>query len=104
MSYMTEKIRKTVYVPDWIGELLDTEGGCYDGPGVVVSAAIYEFCCLTKKGKIEALNAFRQAEISRAYETEGLSDKDLAKSAVSSSLGLEKAHGKKRASKPSKSA
>lgn len=64
---MQEKIKKTLYIPPWIGQLLDTEGERYDGPGVVAAAAIYGFCALDHDAQIAALAAFREREIKEVY-------------------------------------
>ena len=59
---MTEKIRKTIYIPAWIAEKLDAEGDRYDGPGVVVAASIQAFCSLPEPQKIKAIQEFRNIE------------------------------------------
>jgi len=93
---MAKKNRKTLYLPDWVEELLDREGAKYDGPGVVASASIYAFCNLSKKGKIETLKAFRQSEISRAYEEKKPDDlADLAVEVTKDALRWKKSHQKK---------
>ena len=56
---MNEKIRKTLYVPIWIGEMLDADGELYGGPGVIVSAAILKFYNLDGKQKKEVLREYR---------------------------------------------
>jgi len=66
---MSKKIRKTIYIPHWVSEMLDAEGQVYDGPGVVVSAAIHHFCSLNAKQKIEIIQQFRSEEVRRAYGT-----------------------------------
>jgi len=65
---MNVKIKKTLYIPDWIAELLDAEGEKYEGPGTVASAAIMFFCQLKEKDKIKALKAYKEREIQRAYK------------------------------------
>lgn len=67
MAYMAEKIRKTLYIPAWIAECLDSEGEKYNGPGILVSAAISLFQDLPPAAKIAALRAYRNKEISLAY-------------------------------------
>jgi len=32
---MNVKIKNTLYIPDWIAEILDAEGEKYEGPGTV---------------------------------------------------------------------
>lgn len=72
ITYMQEKIKKTLYIPPWTGRLLDDEGERYDGPGVVAAAAIYNFCTLDHDAQIAALEAFRSQEIKLVYaEGEG---------------------------------
>jgi len=96
-----KKSRKTLYLADFVIDLLDKEGALYDGPGVVAAAAIYQFSNLTQKGKVDSMNAFRNAEINLAYADE---DKAIAKSVVESALAAEEAHGKNKSGNSSKSA
>jgi len=63
---MNEKIRKTLYVPIWIGEMLDADGELYGGPGVIVSAAILKFYNLDGKQKKEVLREYRNREITES--------------------------------------
>jgi hypothetical protein len=70
MVTMTVKIRKTLYLPNWIVESLDKEGEKLDGPGEFASAAIYCLCNMTNRAKKEALNLYKSAEIERAYADE----------------------------------
>ena len=67
MLTMSEKIRKTLYLPDWIAEYLDKECEKLDGPGYVVATAIYNFYNMTTEAKKEALSLYKEAEIERAY-------------------------------------
>lgn len=67
---MTEKIRKTIYIPAWIAEELDAEGDRYDGPGVVVAASIQAFCNLSEQQKIKAIQDYRNVEVEKAYQTD----------------------------------
>lgn len=64
---MSEKIRKTLYLPQWLVEILDSEGEIYDGPGVVAAASIHNFSKMKKKNKISVLENFRSHEIQKAY-------------------------------------
>lgn len=41
---MTKKIKKTLYLPEWLVEILDREAELYDGSGTVASTAIYALC------------------------------------------------------------
>ena len=61
------KLNKNFYVPAWIADKLDSEADRYDGPGVVVSAALLAFCDSTNEQKRQMLKEFRQAEIDYAY-------------------------------------
>jgi hypothetical protein len=74
MGYMTEKIRKTLYLPDWVCEILDREGEAYDGPGVVAAAAITAFCEMQPDSKVEKLERYRSREIKAAYSAEAIVD------------------------------
>lgn len=67
MSYMSQKLRKTLYLPEWVAELLDNEGQKYDGPGVVASAAITAFCSMKDKEKVRTIQNYRNEEVKRAY-------------------------------------
>lgn len=64
---MSKKVRKTLYLPEWITEVLDNEGEKYDGPGVVAAAAINAFDEMDKKNKKSKLKSFRDKEIEIAY-------------------------------------
>lgn len=67
---MTEKKRKTLYLPGFVCEELDVEGEKYDGPGVVASAAINAFCAMSDDKKKLALQNYRTKEIELAYADE----------------------------------
>jgi len=67
MVTMTEKIKKTLYIPSWIAEWLDSEGAKHDGPGVVVSAAIYAFCKQAPGQRVTILQSYRNEEVVRDY-------------------------------------
>jgi len=64
---MMEKGRKTLYLPDWVIEMLDKEGEKYDGPGVIASASICAFCQLREADKIKMIQNYRTEEVKRAY-------------------------------------
>ena len=64
---MQEKITKSVYIPLWINEILDLEGDKYDGPGMVVSAAVFDFSKKKRSDKIKAIQRFRSKEVEMAY-------------------------------------
>lgn len=68
MVRMVEKIKKCLYLPDWVADLLDKEGETYDGPGVVASAAITAFCGLKKNEKMKIVQNYRTQEVKRAYQ------------------------------------
>lgn len=67
ICYVNEKIRKTLYLPNWIAELLDSEGERGNGPGVIAAAAISLFCRLSDKDKIAALKTYQEEEIEKSY-------------------------------------
>ena len=72
---MNKKIRKTLYLPEWLADILDSEGEAYDGPGVVAAASIHSFSKMDKKNKISTLRNFRSKEIEIAYGSD-LNDED----------------------------
>lgn len=77
---MAKKIKKTLYIPDWIADLVDTEGEKYDGPGVVTAAAIWMFGKLPDKDKAKCYEDFRKEEISTALQVSSeAAQKELAK-------------------------
>jgi len=67
---MNKKIRKTVFVPVWIARVIDFEGIAYDGPGVVIAAAIHHFSNMTKDEKVKTVQEYLNREVSLAYEDE----------------------------------
>jgi hypothetical protein len=71
---MAEKIRKTLYLPVWVCDLIDREGNIYDGPGVVAAAAIHYFAGLSVAQKKRVMEAYRRAEIENAYADEVVDD------------------------------
>lgn len=75
MVTMSEKIRKTLYLPGWIAQLLDNEGNRTDGPGFIAAAALFNFCNSTNKGKKEILNRYKTAEIERDYSEDNTESK-----------------------------
>ena len=71
MTCMKEKNLKkgrNFYVPDFVSEMLDSEGERYGGPGVVASSAILMFFNASDKAKRDAVKSFRDAEIDLAYD------------------------------------
>lgn len=78
MVRMVEKIKKCLYLPDWVADLLDKEGETYEGPGVVASAAITAFCGLKKNEKMKIIQNYRTEEVKRAY----LDSKDVVENAA----------------------
>ena len=64
---MVEKVKKTLYLPAWVADLLDTEGENYDGPGVVAAAAITAFCSMKNNEKVKVTQNYRTEEVKRAY-------------------------------------
>jgi len=75
---MSEKLRKTLYLPPWINEILDFEGNKYDGPGVVAAAAIHHFSIQNIKDKKAMLKEYRSKEIEIAYKDESAAAQILA--------------------------
>ena len=86
---MNKKFRKTLYLPQWLGDILDAEGESYDGPGVVAAAAIYYFSTRKTKEKVNMLRDFRAHEILSAY-----SDEADAESKSKSPQRTQKKHGR----------
>jgi len=76
---MNKKVRKTLYLPEWITLILDNEGEKYDGPGVVAAAAINAFDEMDKTNKKSKLKSFRDKEIEIAY---GSNEVDKAKAKI----------------------
>lgn len=77
-----EKIRKTLYLPEWLEQILTSEGDKYDGPGVVAAAAINGFNELNDENKKLMLKRFRDKEIEIAYapnETTSANSDELKK-------------------------
>jgi hypothetical protein len=61
------KVKKNVYVPDWVSKTIDTEGEFYGGPGVVIAASVCLFSRLSQDAKQTALENFRKQEIAHAF-------------------------------------
>jgi len=70
MSWMSKKIKKNLFLPDWIAEIIDREGAKTDGAGVVVSAAVYNFNRMPPNKKIETLQAYTAEELKKAYDAD----------------------------------
>ena len=64
---MQEKMTKSVFIPLWVNAILDFEGDRYDGPGNVVSAAVFHFSNKSRRDKIKAIQQFRAKEVEMAY-------------------------------------
>ena len=64
---MQEKIKKNLFLPEWIAAILDAEGEIYDGPGVAVAAMIYDFSLREKQEKLRAIQQYRAKEAAVAY-------------------------------------
>ncbi len=62
---MGKKTNKTLYLPDWVIELLDDEGDSFGGPGVIAAASIFDFC----RKKIDAKKRILKDYYSDAVET-----------------------------------
>jgi len=92
---MEKKIRKTLYLPEWVGNLLDVEGEKYGGPGIVASAAISSFALLSDNEKKRILQNYRNKEIEIAYS------KDAADIVAASGADVSKKKQKRRR-RPSK--
>lgn len=70
-----QKDKKSLYLPKWLIEKLDSEGEILDGPGVIAGTAILAFLKSSPEAKAQMLRHYREAEISKAY---GLAEKDTA--------------------------
>jgi hypothetical protein len=62
-----KKDKKTLYLPDWLIELIDREGDRYDGPGILAGAAIWNFCRIPESERVKILQEYRIKEIQEAY-------------------------------------
>lgn len=65
---MSKKNNKTVYIPDWVIEILDREALNYEGPGTFAAAAIYAFSRLSIGGKKKGLKDYKAQDISISYD------------------------------------
>jgi len=90
-----EKIKKSLYLPAWIVEMLNSEGEIYDGPGVVTGAAILALCDSPQDEKTKIIQRYREKEVSEAYQ---LSPAEQATRDVKEALAAKKrkSAGKKR--------
>jgi hypothetical protein len=78
---MVKKVKKTLYIPEWVVKLLDVEGDRYDGPGVAISTMIYHFSNISMTEKVLAVESFRKKEIEMAYsEWAAIEDENAAAS------------------------
>jgi len=68
---MPEKVRKTLYLPDWVVEYLDAEGNISDGPGLIAAAAIYHFCIKSHQIKKKMLKDYINHAIEVTYGCAG---------------------------------
>jgi len=64
---MLKKVRKTLYLPDFVVAYLDAEGYIYDGPGTIAAAAIFDFFRKSDEEKKAALKQFSDCSIELAY-------------------------------------
>jgi len=93
---MSKKVRKTLYLPEWITEILDKESETI-GPGVVVAASINAFDEMDKTNKKSLLKRFRDKEIDMAY---GPNDAKQAKAKIAPKKHKQKFIHKKIGAKP----
>ena len=68
---MTEKIKKTLYLPEWIVELLIAEEDSSGGQGIAAAAAIYDFCRKERLSKKKILQEFAVQDIESTYGCAG---------------------------------
>ena len=68
---MTEKIKKTLYLPQWIVELLLSEEDASGGQGIAAAAAIYDFCRKDHSSKKKILQEFAVWDIESTYGCAG---------------------------------
>jgi hypothetical protein len=62
-----KKDKKTLYLPDWLIELIDREGDRYGGAGILAGAAIWNFCRIPESERVKILQEYRIKEIQEAY-------------------------------------
>jgi hypothetical protein len=67
MRYMSNKIRKTLYLPPWINDYIDAEGKHSDGLNTLVGASIWAYAKLTSKEKLAVLKAYKEIEIEKIF-------------------------------------
>ena len=63
-----KKLRKTLYLPVWVVDLLDCEGKLAGGPGDIAGAAIMAFCDCPPEIKADILMCYSNREIKSAYK------------------------------------
>jgi hypothetical protein len=68
---MEQKERKTLYLPQWIIQMLDNEGSAFKGPGLVASAAIWDFCSKTDDAKIAIYKKYGAHNVETTYGCAG---------------------------------
>jgi|GEM_PF-5408074 len=71
---MLAKERKTLYLPEWIIKMLDSEGNAYKGPGLAASVAIWHFCNQSETAKKRIYAAYSKSEIKSEYGCAGAID------------------------------
>jgi hypothetical protein len=85
---MGKKTNKTLYLPDWVIELVDKEGEKFGGPGAVAAASIFDFCRKNKSEKKRVLKEYTSHAIEVGYEGEEPADSGAeAESAVDRCIG-----------------
>ena len=72
---MGKKTNKTLYLPDWVIELVDKEGEKFGGPGAVAAASIFDFCRKKKSEKKQVLKEYTSHAIEIGYGEE-MADSD----------------------------
>ncbi len=63
----TPKTRKTLYLPQWLVDLLDAEADRVDGPGKIVSASTLHFLESAESERIDMITRFRAKDLIVAY-------------------------------------
>jgi len=69
----TEKIKKGIFLPKWVSDILDQEGELYDGTSVVCSAMVFYFSQCTKEQKAQIMQQYRLREVMEAYDLKNIS-------------------------------
>jgi len=68
---MQKKKRKTLYLPDWLIELLDAEDDAGAKPHKVAGAAILDFCSKDPHEKLKLLKRFAEYDLDATYGCAG---------------------------------